>query len=332
MAARLSLVACCLLGLIAATIAQIGLQCPPAEASIRDTVFQNFLKDPTSPAGLLRLHFHDCFVEGCDASVMLESTPTDGTDVERFADGNDNSVRGFEIIDEAKTRIEAVCPGAVSCADIIAVAARDSSVILGGLFYQVPTGRYDGRVSNRTLANERLASPFENIDQLKRKFANVGLSTQDLVLLSGGHTIGRTKCRFFENRLYNFTGGLPDPRLNAEYAAALRRICTPQGADPSPTVALDRNSEFSFDNAYFRNLVANNGVLNSDHVLVESSETSGLVRFLAQDPNLFKVLFAESMINMGNAAWKTRANGEIRRKCSAVNTRLTTEVGHIAAV
>ncbi|XP_024530851.1 peroxidase 62 [Selaginella moellendorffii] len=256
---------------------------------------------------------------------MLESTPTDGTDVERFADGNDNSVRGFEIIDEAKTRIEAVCPGAVSCADIIAVAARDSSVIVRKLFLQSRVVFLAWLDPWSSLSARRIVLSGTN---RKVRWKSFQQDAQSL----GGHTIGRTKCRFFENRLYNFTGGLPDPRLNAEYAAALRRICTPQGADPSPTVALDRNSEFSFDNAYFRNLVANNGVLNSDHVLVESSETSGLVRFLAQDPNLFKVLFAESMINMGNAAWKTRANGEIRRKCSAVNTRLTTEVGHIAAV
>lgn len=37
--------------------------CPKAEATIRSTVESYFNKDPTIAAGLLRLHFHDCFVQ-----------------------------------------------------------------------------------------------------------------------------------------------------------------------------------------------------------------------------------------------------------------------------
>ncbi|RRT69472.1 hypothetical protein B296_00037337, partial [Ensete ventricosum] len=81
-------------------------------------------------ASLLRLHFHDCFVnmylmQGCDVSVLL-----DGSDGEKFAFPNQNSVRGFDVVDSIETAVENECSGTVSCADILAIAARDA-VCLG---------------------------------------------------------------------------------------------------------------------------------------------------------------------------------------------------------
>lgn len=98
--------------------------CPQVESIVRSTVQSHFRMDPSIAPGLLRMHSHDCFVRGCDASVLLA-----GPNSERTAVPN-RTLKGFEVIDDAKSQLEDVCPGVVSCADILALAARDSVVLV----------------------------------------------------------------------------------------------------------------------------------------------------------------------------------------------------------
>jgi hypothetical protein len=63
--------------------------------------------------------------QGCDASLLLDDTPT--TPGEKGAGANAGaSTSGFDLIDTIKTQVEAACPATVSCADILALAARDA--------------------------------------------------------------------------------------------------------------------------------------------------------------------------------------------------------------
>ncbi|CAI9786200.1 unnamed protein product [Fraxinus pennsylvanica] len=290
--------------------------CPRAESIVQSAVRSRFNSNPTVAPGLLRMHFHDCFVQGCDGSILIN-----GDNAEKMA-GPNRLVRGYEVIDDAKTQLEAACPGVVSCADILALAARDAVVLTGGPGWAVPTGRRDGRVSLASDASN-LPGFTDSIDVQKQKFTAKGLNTQDLVTLVGGHTIGTSACQFFRYRLYNFnstTGA--DPSIDSAFLPQLRSLC-PENGDSSRRVGLDNGSENRFDNSFFANLRNGRGILESDQKLWTDDSTKTFVqRYLGIRglPGLtFSAEFGKSMVKMSNIEVKTGTNGEIRKVCSAIN-------------
>ncbi|KAH1107985.1 hypothetical protein J1N35_011753 [Gossypium stocksii] len=294
--------------------------CPSLLSTVRKQVQSAIKTEMRMAASLLRLHFHDCFVNGCDASVLLDGDNS----TEKFALANVNSARGFEVIDAIKSAVESSCSGVVSCADILAIAARDSVVLSGGPTWRVLLGRRDGLVSNGTLANAALPSPFEALDAIIQKFVDVGLNVTDVVSLSGGHTIGLAKCATFDNRLFNFSGtGAPDSTMEATMLEDLQSFC-PVNGDGNRFTALDRNSTDLFDNHYFKNLLNGKGLLGSDQILYSSdlavSTTKSLVESYSSNSKLFFNDFVNSMVKMGNISPLTGTNGEIRKNCRAVNS------------
>ncbi|RVW24239.1 Peroxidase N1 [Vitis vinifera] len=292
--------------------------CPQAESIVQKTVQSHFQSNPAIAPGLLRMHFHDCFVQGCDASILI-----DGSSTEKTA-GPNRLLRGYDVIDDAKTQLEAACPGVVSCADILALAARDTVVLTKGLMWKVPTGRRDGRVSLASDVNN-LPGPRDSVEVQKQKFADKGLNDQDLVTLVGGHTIGTSACQAFRYRLYNFsttTANGADPTMDATFVTQLQALC-PADGDASRRIALDTGSSDTFDASFFTNLKNGRGVLESDQKLWTDASTKTLVqRFLGvrglRGLN-FNVEFGRSMVKMSNIGVKTGTEGEIRKLCSANN-------------
>lgn len=139
----------------------------------------------------------------------------------------------------------------------------------------------------------------------------------------GAHTIGRSRCALFSNRLFNFSGtGAPDSTIETTMLTDLQNLC-PQNGDGNVTAVLDRNSSDLFDNHYFKNLLIGKGLLSSDQILFSSdganSTTKPLVQSYSNDSSLFFGDFVNSMIKMGNINPKTGSVGEIRKNCRVVN-------------
>ncbi|CAI9273051.1 unnamed protein product [Lactuca saligna] len=309
----------CLLANSQLTTTFYSKSCPNLLSIVRKQMMNAIKTETRMAASLLRLHFHDCFVNGCDASILL-----DGSNGEKTAFPNINSARGYEVVDAIKTAVESSCSGVVSCADILAIAARDSVLLSGGPSWKVLLGRRDGLVANQSGANSKLPAPFESVGNITLKFQAVGLNLTDVVSLSGAHTIGLASCATFQNRLFNFSGSNGPDRtmLDGNMVSGLQNLCSP--GDVTRTTQLDWNSTDLFDNNYFQNLVKGRGVLESDQFLYSSAQavstTRSLVDVYSKNPKLFSDDFANSMVKMGNIEPLTGSAGEIRKNCRVVNS------------
>ncbi|XP_022775700.1 lignin-forming anionic peroxidase-like [Durio zibethinus] len=287
--------------------------CPNALGTIRTSIRSAIARERRMAASLIRLHFHDCFVQGCDASILLDNSPSITS--EKFVTQNNNSVRGFEVIDQAKSAVENVCPGVVSCADILAVAARDASEYVGGPSWTVKLGRRDSTTASASLASSQLPRFTDSLQSLIRLFGSKGLSERDMVALSGSHTIGQAQCVTFRDRIYNNASD-----IDAGFARKRRRHCPVTSPNGNGNLApLDLVTPNSFDNNYFKNLLQKKGLLQSDQVLFSGGSTDSIVNAYSRNRSTFSSDFASAMIKMGDIEPLTGSAGIIRRICSVVN-------------
>nr|QBC35990.1 peroxidase POD7 [Gerbera jamesonii] len=287
--------------------------CPNLFPTVKSAVRSAISKETRMGASLLRLHFHDCFVNGCDGSILLDDTSS--FIGEKRAAPNVNSARGFEVVDNIKSAVEKACPGVVSCADILAITARDSVVTLGGPSWNVKLGRRDARTASQGAANSSIPPPTSNLNALISSFRAVGLSAKDMVALSGSHTIGQARCTSFRARIYNETNN-----LDASFATTRQSNCPrAAGAGDNNLAPLDLQSPTAFNNDYYKNLISRKGLLHSDQELFNGGSADATVRQYSSNPSLFNSDFAAAMIKMGDNRPLTGSSGEIRRNCRRPN-------------
>ncbi|XP_072999181.1 peroxidase 9 [Typha latifolia] len=296
--------------------------CPQANEIVMSVLKRAIAKEPRMAASLLRLQFHDCFVQGCDASILLDDSKKIAS--EKGSLPNKNSVRGFEVIDEIKAKLEEACPETVSCADIITLAARGSTVLSGGPSWELPLGRRDSKTASLQGSNANIPPPNSTLQNLITLFMRQGLDEADLVALSGSHTIGMARCVSFKQRLYNQNGNnKADKTLEENFYYTLKSVCPRSGGDNNLS-PLDFVSPTKFDNYYFKLIVQGKGLLNSDEVLLtgNNAKTTELVKSYAEDEALFFNHFAKSIVKMGKINPLTGHSGEIRKNCRKVNRNM----------
>ncbi|KAG6515630.1 peroxidase 5-like [Zingiber officinale] len=316
-----SCLALCLMSASVAAKLRVGFYsktCPTAETLVRQTFDNAVQQTDDIGADLLRMHFHDCFVRGCDGSVLIDSA--NGNTAEKDAEINQTiEEEAFEVVYNAKASVEAACPGVVSCADILAFIARDSIAHYGGDFYDVPAGRRDGRISRASDSMSELPTSDLRLGQLTKVFAGKGLTQAEMITLSGAHTIGVAHCPAFANRLYNFSSSSGvDPTLDAAYAAQLKQQCPTVGTDAE--VPMDPPSELGFDNSYYQGILRHRGLFTSDQTLVSKPAAAAQVILYALDSDVFKSRFAAAMVRMGSIGVLTGSDGEIRTNCRVPNS------------
>ncbi|MFS7991651.1 putative peroxidase [Helianthus anomalus] len=304
---------------VASSYAQLGKDfyqntCPNVESIVKSAVTKKFRQTFVTVPATLRLFFHDCFVRGCDASVLLANANAEKDHPDNLSLAGD----GFDTVIKAKAALDSNpnCRNKVSCADILALATRDVIGLAGGPSYSVELGRRDGRVSTKNSVQNGLPQPHFKLDQLNSMFAKHGLSQTDMIALSGAHTLGFSHCSKFSKRIYNKKG--IDRTLNRQYALQLRQMC-PLKVDPRIAINMDPTTPRTFDNAYFRNLQQGKGLFTSDQNLFTDTRSRPTVNQFASSNNAFNQAFVAAITKLGRVGVLTGNKGEIRRDCTRSN-------------
>ncbi|XAR69054.1 Peroxidase [Bertholletia excelsa] len=288
--------------------------CPRAEEIVKEQVVKLYHKHGNTAVSWIRNLFHDCMVKSCDASLLLETTKkilSEKTSDRSFG------MRNFKYINTIKEALESECPGEVSCADIVALSARDAVVLLGGPQIEMKTGRLDSRESYVGMVDDFIPNHNDTVSLVLSRFQSVGIDVEGTVALLGAHSVGRVHCVNLVHRLYPTV----DPTLDPDYAEYLKGRCpTP---DPDPKAVLyarnDRETPMVLDNMYYKNVLAHKGLLLVDQQLLSDPATSPYVEKMAADNDYFREQFSRGLLLLSENNPLSGEQGEIRKDCRYVN-------------
>lgn len=236
-----------------------------AEGEIIKTEIRKVLSKAKA-AGLLRLVFHDAGTfnmakntGGMNGSIVYE--------LDRPANaGLDRSVKVLEKVKEALDLIMQV-----SWADLIALAGVEALALCGGPNISIKLGRQDTKSPD---PDGELPEESLNASGLKECFQRKGFSVQELVALSGAHTLG------------NKGFGNPTKFDNSYFQILLER----------PWIQASKGNEMA-------TMIG----LPSDHALVEDDECLRWIATYANDQNKFFDDFSQAYVKLVNSGvhWRT---------------------------
>ncbi|KAJ8436106.1 hypothetical protein Cgig2_017089 [Carnegiea gigantea] len=228
-------------------------------------------------------------------------------------------MRNFKYIDTIKKTVESECPSTVSCADIIALSARDAVELLGGSHIEMKMGRKDSLLSYTATVEDFIPNHNDNISLVISRFQSIAVDIEAMVALLGAHSVGRVHCLNIVHRLYPTI----DPTLDPSYAEFLKRRCPTPDPD-SNSVEYARNdpeTPMVLDNMYYKLLLSHKGLLLVYQQLTSDPSTLSYVKSMAANNSYFQDLFARAMILLSENNPLTGDQGEVRKDCWYVNAR-----------
>lgn len=149
-----------------------------------------------------------------------------------------------------------------------------------------------------------------------RSFYSNALS-YTVILVTGAHTLGVGHCRNIVDRLYN-----PHPGsqiINHSFELLLRLACPTKTPLTSLTVVPNDMTPFIFDNRYYRDVTAGNGLFGIDSSISRDLRTASVVNQFALDQDHFFQVFSSAFVRLSTSNVIGEAEGEVRRICNRVN-------------
>ncbi|KAH7842131.1 hypothetical protein Vadar_001830 [Vaccinium darrowii] len=259
--------------------------CPQVEDIVRTGLKSVSLSDPTTPAAMLRLMFHDCQVQGCDASILIDTMtmPSEMDSTKNFG------IRKREAITLLKSMVEAVCPHQVSCADILILAARDAVAMSAGL----------------------------GVDGMLRIFGSKGMSIEESVAIIGAHTLGVTHCFNVFTRVHNPQQGEAET-IEPGLEMVLQFSCPLGSLTPNISVVINDPTSLTFDNQYYANAMRGRGILRVDAELPLDPRTGPFVQRFGENQEEFFRAFSSGFVKLASSGVLTGDQGVIRGICSVI--------------